>query len=128
MSYELKKKKEGIAKKVGWWQRWKKIIFWGIILIYGGVFLYHSITSLSIPSRTKEFGWKQDYGFDKWEEGPYGEYRWSKRGSGYTQAIEKPFVIIPVIASHPDLEKNPLEVKIFFSEDPFKKGKPLGLR
>ncbi|MEW6456588.1 MAG: hypothetical protein AB1410_07760 [Acidobacteriota bacterium] len=89
------------------------------------MFLYYSMTSLSIPSRTKEFGWKQDYGFDKWEEGPYGEYRWSKKGAGYTQTIEKPFVIIPVIASHPDLEKNPLDVKVFFSEDPFKKGQPL---
>lgn len=121
---ELKKKSNRAIKlKVIKWLKGKKMIIAVIILIYFGVSLYHSVASFSLPSRTEKFGWKQDYGFYKWEEGPKGEYRWSKKGAGYTQSIEKPFIIIPIIASHPDLEKKSLDVRVFFSENPFKKGK-----
>ena len=43
-----------------------------------------------------------------------------------TIKIEKPVIEIPLLASHPDIRKNPVKVKIFIIKDFFKKKKLLG--
>ncbi len=48
-----------------------------------------------------------------------------RSNGGLTIMIEKPVVEIPLLASHPDIRKKPVTVKIFLVKDFFKKEKLL---
>lgn len=96
-----------------------------IILFFGISFLISSTTSLSIKNRTKKFGWEQDYGLYKLEKYEGGDFRWTKKGAGFEIFVKSSFLSIDLNASHPDIEKNPLKVKIFISESPFEEKKKM---
>ena len=43
------------------------------------------------------------------------EFRWTKKRAGLTVKTKKPILVIPMLASHPDIKKNPVKVNVFFS-------------
>ncbi len=89
------------------------------VLVFLISFLFTSINSLSIKSRTEKYGWEQDYGLHKLESYENGFFRWTKKGAGFEAFIQLPFFTIDYNASHPNLEKKPVKVKFFVSEKPF---------
>lgn len=93
------------------------------VLIFTVSFLISSLGSLSIKSRTEEFGWEQDYGLYREEPYEKGKFCWTKKGAGFPIFIKSPFLTIDLIASHPDIELEPVKVKFFISEKPFQKKK-----
>lgn len=98
-----------------------KIISLCLILIFSGVHLWNSTRSLSLKNRTQLFDLKQNFGLYPLEETRDGrEFRWTRGYGGLTIKIEKPFIEIPMLASHPDIEKIPLKVKIYLIKDFFK--------
>jgi len=98
-----------------------KILCVVLIVFFSGVHLWNSTHSLSLKSRTEQFGLKQDFGLDKIEKTNEGrEFRWTRGYGGMTIKIEKPVIEIPLLASHPDIQKNPVKVKIFLIKDFFK--------
>jgi len=97
------------------------------VLVYGGVHLWNSTHSLSLKTRTEVFSLNQDFGLSQPEKNKAErEFRWTRRTSGMTIKIEKPVIVIPLLASHPDIQANPVKVKIELTDDFFKKTKLLG--
>ena len=98
-----------------------KIFSLVLILIFSGVHLWNSTHSLSLNNRTKRLDLKQNFGLYQLEKTQDGrEFRWTRGYGGFTIKIEKPVIEIPMLASHPDIEKNPLRVKIYLIKDLFK--------
>ncbi len=88
-------------------------------------FSYTSLSSLSIKSRTERFGWEQDYGLYREEIYEEGKFRWTKKGAGFETYFPSSFFSINFHASHPDMERKPVKVHVFISENPFSKKKKI---
>lgn len=96
------------------------------VLFFSAVHLWNSTHSLSLKSRTEQFGLIQNFGLDKLEKTNDGrEFRWTRSYGGLPIRIEKPVIEIPLLASHPDIRRNPVKVKIYLIKDFFKKKKLL---
>jgi hypothetical protein len=91
------------------------------------VHFWNSTHSLSLASQTERYGLKQDFGFYQMEKTSEGrEFRWTREYGGLTIKIEKPRLEIPLLASHPDIQKKPVKVKIYLVKEFFKQKKLLG--
>ncbi|MFC2141483.1 O-antigen ligase family protein [Acidobacteriota bacterium] len=99
----------------------------GILLVLlGAVHLWNSTHSLSLAARTEKLDLKQDFGFYQQEKtNDDREFRWTREYGGTTLTVEKPVIEIPVLASHPDIENKPVNLKIFLVKDFFKQKKLL---
>lgn len=98
-----------------------------LILLFIGIYSWNSTHSLSLKSRSEEFGLKQQFGIGKLEETEEGRlFRWTEKAAGMTMIIEKPSIHIPLMASHPDIENNPVIVKVYLVKDFFKEKILLG--
>jgi hypothetical protein len=105
----------------------QKIVSLIVLSLFSAVHLWNSTHSLSLKSRTEQFGLKQDFGLyppEKTDDGR--EFRWTRSHGGFTIKIEKPTVVIPLLATHPDIGENPVSVKIFLVKDFFKQKILLG--
>jgi hypothetical protein len=92
-----------------------------LIILFTGAHLWNSTHSLSLLARAERFGLKQDFGLDRLEKTADGrEFRWTKRYAGLTINIEKPVMEISLHASHPDIERDPVRVKLFLVKRLFK--------
>lgn len=92
-----------------------------VVIIFGGVHLWNSTHSLSLAARTRELGIKQEFGFYKWEKTDDGRrFRWTKSCAGMELEIEQKLMEIALLASHPDIEKRPVTVRIYLVKDFFK--------
>jgi O-antigen ligase len=97
-----------------------------MIVLFTGVHLWNSTHSLSLGSRRAKFNLTQGFGLYKTEKTSAGrQFRWTRGYGGITIKIEKPVIEIPLLASHPDIRKNPIEVKIYLIKDFFKQKKLL---
>lgn len=97
-----------------------KILSILLITFFSGAHLWNSTHSLSLKSRTEQFGLKQDFGLYQMEKTEDGrEFRWTRGYGGMTIKIEKPVIKIPMLASHPDIRKNPVKVKIYLIKNFF---------
>ena len=95
-------------------------------MVFTVVHLWNSTHSLSLANRTKEFGIKQDFGFYRLEKTADGrEFRWTRGYGGTTIKVEKPVIEIPLMASHPDIKRKPVKVKIYIVKNFFKEKKLL---
>jgi hypothetical protein len=93
-----------------------------LITIFSVSYLWNSTHSLSLKSRTKQLGIKQNFGLYPTEKTDDGrEFNWTKNYGGITIQIEKPVIEIPLHASHPDIRENPVKVKIYLLKNFFKK-------
>jgi len=128
----------GIAALVGWTEddrsdkknkRIRNMVFYSgvcLLTLFGIVGLWQSSHSLSLKSRTELFGIEQAFGFYGQEETEDGRpFQWTGKTAGMTLAIEKPVMRIPLLASHPDLSKEPLRVEIFIVKDFFREKRRL---
>lgn len=103
-----------------------KVLAAALLIFYGAVHLWNSTHSLSLKSRSERFGIKQEFGLDKLEKtGDGREFRWTREYGGKTLKIEKPILMLPLHASHPDIKKNPVRVKIYLVKEFFKQKKLL---
>lgn len=98
-----------------------------IILAFGAIHLWNSLHSLSIPARTRAFGLKQDFGVYPPEKTADGrEFRWTGKTAGLRVRPAGPEVRVPLLASHPNIAKSPVHVRVFFTADLFRHRLPLG--
>jgi len=94
-----------------------------ILPIFFGIFhLWNSTHSLSISNLTEKFGWNQNFGLYKLEKDNRGFYfQWTKKVAGIAVENVGQVLVIPMMASHPDIKKNPVKVKVFLANCNFKK-------
>ncbi len=90
------------------------------ILIFAGMFTWNSFHELSLQSRTEKFELVQEFGFYQVEKMGEQEFKWTEGKAGFSVKVKKPHLVIPLIASHPDIQRNPVEVKIFILGSLFK--------
>ena len=89
-----------------------------LIIITGGFLLWNSTHALSLAERTRRFGLRQEFGLGLTEKTQDGiDFRWSGRSAGLTLQIENPTIIVPLLASHPDIRKRPVRVRIYITTD-----------
>lgn len=108
------------------WSNWLKALGVILALIYSAVHLWNSTHSLSLKNRTKLLGIKQDFGFYQSEKAKEGmNFRWTREYGGLTVQIKKPVMRIPILASHPDIQRRPVKVRVYLVKEFFKKKKLL---
>lgn len=91
------------------------------IIFYAGIHLWNSTHSLSLAQRSEELGIKQEFGFYRWEKDNEGrKFRWTRSYGGMEIEIGEEVMEIPLLASHPDIEKKPVKVRIYLVKDFFK--------
>jgi hypothetical protein len=99
----------------------------GILVVFGAVHLWNSTHSLSIPARTREFGLKQDFGVYPPEKTADGrEFRWTGRTAGFHFRPVGPEVRVSLLASHRNIARSPVHVRVFFTDDFFRHRLPMG--
>lgn len=92
-----------------------------LIILSTTLLLWHSTHSLSLQNRTNQFKLKQDFGLYQLEKTNEGmKFHWTKRNGGFSLMIKEPIIQIPLLATHPDIQINPVKVKIFLVKDLFK--------
>jgi O-antigen ligase len=97
-----------------------------LILTFGAVHLSNSAGPLSLETRTKDLHLSQDFGLDRVEKTANGlEFRWSQKSAGLAVRIEKSTLGIPLLASHPDIQKNPVKVRLYLVKNFFREKKLL---
>jgi O-antigen ligase len=96
-------------------------------LFFGCSTLWSALHPLSIGNQTRKFGWRQDFGLYDVETDKKGSvFRWMKKRAGITLDNLGPQLVIPLLASNPDLRKNPVKLKIYLADSNFKKKKLTG--
>ena len=89
-----------------------------LIVIAGGSLLWDSTHALSLAERTRRFSLRQEFGLGLAEKTQDGmDFRWSGRSAGLTLKIENPTIVVPLLASHPDIRKRPVRVRIYITTD-----------
>jgi hypothetical protein len=122
---DLEKKRA--AEKVKYFAGPQKAAAALLTVLFGASLLWNSTHSLSLASRTKKFGLRQDFGFYQLEKTFGGqEFRWTREYGGVTIRVEKPRVEIPLQATHPDIQKDPVRVRLFLIKGFFKEKRSLG--
>lgn len=98
-----------------------------ILLLYAAIHAWNSRHSLSLDVRTREFHLQQNFGLYQAEKTADGrDYRWTREYGGLALTIGGPVIQIPLLASHPDLKKQPVDVDIFWIKGLFKEKIRLG--
>jgi O-antigen ligase len=91
-----------------------KLIFSILIFLFAGVHMWHNSHSLSINERHEKLGWDLSFGLHQQETDPRGfAFHWTKQQAGICERLFGQLIVIPLRASHPDIEKSPVKVKIF---------------
>ncbi len=103
-----------------------KVLAAALLIFYSTVHLWNSTHTLSLKSRSERFGIKQEFGLDKLEKTKDGrEFRWTRSYGGMTFKVEKPVMVLPLHAAHPDIQKKPVKIKIYLIKNFFKQKKLL---
>jgi O-antigen ligase len=97
-----------------------------LLLLFTASYLWNSTHSLSLKRRMETFQLVQNFGFYQQEKDESGRpFRWTKGAAGMTIHIEDQIMDIPLLASHPDIQENPVAVKVFVVKDFFRQKKLL---
>jgi hypothetical protein len=102
-------------------KRGKMAALISLIVVFVFSHTYNSFNALSLKSRTKEFQLVQKFGLHKDEKMDGQEFRWTGKSAGITLKVEKTEIIIPILASHPDIQKDPVKLKIILMDGFFQK-------
>lgn len=106
--------------------RGRRLAVAGFVL-YGALLLWNSTHSLSLESRTREFGLRQEFGFSRTEKAQDGQaFRWTGRYAGMPLRVDKPLIRIPLHAAHPDIARHPVKVGLFAVRDLFRHKRLIG--
>lgn len=90
----------------------KLISFLGLS-IYTSLLLWHSTHSLSLGFRSVHLSLCQEFGLDRVEKTADGlEFRWSGKHAALPLHIKGPVMILPLHASHPDIQQKPVTVEL----------------
>jgi hypothetical protein len=72
---------------------------------------------------TEKFGWRQNFGLYPLEKDERGFlFQWGGKTAGIVEANLGPVMTVPVKASHPDIGKKPVRVRVYSADRYFRKG------
>jgi O-antigen ligase len=89
---------------------------------FGVVHVRNSAGPLSIPAATDKYGWQQDFGFFGRETDPLGrQFRWAGEHAGLTVSRTASALVLPMLSSHPRVERIPVRTRIYLADRHFRK-------
>lgn len=91
-----------------------------LVVVYGTVLVWNSFSRLSLKERTERFHLNQEFGLYQKEKMDGRSFRWTGKIAGMTIKANKPAVVVPVLVSHPDIGDNPVEVRVYLTDDLFR--------
>lgn len=98
-------------------------LFIGVLVIL--FLIFHALSTvqdLSLQARTKKFRLIQTFGFYPEEKSEKrGEFKWSTKTAGIPVVVKKPILTVPILASHPNIQKDPVRLKVSLTKNLFKK-------
>lgn len=99
--------------------KWVAVV---LAVLFGTLHLWNSTHGLLINNLTKKFEWDQDFSFYEEEKDNRGfNFRWAKKHAGISLENVGNALIIPIVVSHPDVNKKPVKVNIFSANQYFRK-------
>lgn len=100
------------------WQWYIKVIIALCLAVFAGLFIYNSFTDLSINYQQSLYGWENNYGFYEQEAVGDTSFRWTKEQASEVLAKESNYITVPIKAGNPDIEENPIKVKMYIDNRP----------
>jgi hypothetical protein len=98
-----------------------------LILTFFSIQVWNSTHSLSLKSRTESLGLEQNFGLYPQETTKDGlNFQWTREYGGLALKVNGPMLHLPLLASHPGIESNPVKVKIYIIQELFSSKTLLG--
>jgi O-antigen ligase len=98
-----------------------------LVAVFASVHLWNSTHPLSINSEAAKYGWDQNFGLYGTERDNRGfVFQWARREAGLTIANLGPVLVIPMLATHPDIQENPVRVRVYLGNSYFRKRALIG--
>lgn len=102
------------------YERIIRIAGFSLVIAFSGIHLWNSTHSLSVRDRTELFSWKQNFGLYEPETDFRGfNFRWLNKNAGITVEKLGNILVLPMMASHPDIDKNRIKAKIYLADHSF---------
>ena len=103
-----------------------RIVYLMVFLLFTATLAYNSIQSLSLGKKATQLGLEHDFGFYEEEHDGIRAFRWTRRTAGFSTIINGSVFKLQILASHPDIEENPVHVEFLIIKDFFEKKINLG--
>jgi O-antigen ligase len=98
-----------------------------LLAAFASFHLWNSTHALSINSEAAKYGWDQNFGFYGVERDNRGfVFQWAKREAGLVIANLGPVLVVPMLATHPDIQENPVRVRVYLANAYFRKKNLIG--
>jgi len=98
-----------------------KFLVFALLVSYTGIHFWNSARSLSPVVRAEAAGQESDFGLYEKETDSRGVvFRWTRRSAGFSIRNLSPTMVIPMQVSHPDVERNPVHVRVFRTDRHFR--------
>jgi hypothetical protein len=109
----------GVRAKLPPMLKWAAL---SLAILCAGFHLGNSLHSLSLTARTDRFGWDQDFGLYELErDNRVVFFRWAKKSAGISVSRLGQEIVVPLLISHPDVQENPVRVRIYQADRNFRK-------
>jgi O-antigen ligase len=93
-----------------------------LLSIFGTVHLWNSTHTLAVNQRAVRFDWEQNFGLYELEKDSREFYfHWARKSAGLAVDNWGPTLVVPILASHPDIRENPVRVRVFLADAYFRK-------
>jgi O-antigen ligase len=94
----------------------------GLVVAFGAFHLDNARHGLSLATGRTKYGWAQNFGFYDYESDSRNFlFRWTKKQAGLTIKALSPRLVLPIMASHPDIDKDPVKVNVYLADQAFRK-------
>jgi len=91
-----------------------------LVILFTAFHVWGTFRDLSLKERSEEFNLKSNFGFYEQEMMQQRPFRWTKKNAGLTVHIDKPVLSLAVLASHPDIQENPVTLELYFIKELFR--------
>jgi len=91
-----------------------------LVVVFGFFLVWDSFSRLSLRERTERFHLHQEFGLYQKEMVGRWPFRWTGKTAGMTVKANKPVMVVPVLASHPDIGERPVGVRVYLTGDFFR--------
>ncbi len=101
----------------------RKVFIVIMVILFTGFHVWGTFHDLSLKNRIEKFDLTSDFGFYNQEMMEKRPFRWTKKNAGLTVCIDKPVMRVSVLASHPDVQENPVTLELYFIKELFREKK-----
>jgi len=104
----------------------QKILVSVLVMLFLIFHAWSTVHNLSLQTRTKKLRLVQTFGFYSEEKNAErGEFRWSTGTAGIAIVVNKRILTVSILASHPDIQRDPVRLKVSITKNLFKDRKYL---